>query len=178
MRCAPVRVLAWVGLLMGLPQADAWATPQRYAADPDPTGREAVRDAAIDKALAVENVVVRGVARPRLQAAATVCSAYEVERTDAEFRFRCADGGAPFAGAWGQPTPWTPRPDGAPVTGTATAVPGEDAVQVRVQGAEGVRVNTFRFSPDGMTLEVALEVPRLQGVVRYAVAYRAAPAAR
>jgi len=178
MRVLPLQALPFVVLLMGLSPASAWAAPQRYAADPDPTGRVAVRDAAIDKALAVENVVVRGVARPRLQAAATVCSAYEVERSDAEFRFRCADGGAPFAGAWGQPTPWTPRPDGEPVTGTATAVPGEDAVQVRVQGAEGVRVNTFRFSPDGMTLEVAVEVPRLQGVVRYAVAYRAAPASR
>lgn len=132
-------------------------------------------DAAVDEAASAFGLF-RGIARGRIARGATWCTAYAFGHEPAAIGWQCDDKprfelpredlGRPFVRDYGT----------GPIETTVTWSP--DAVTARFGGAEGGRSQVFRFAPDGtLTLDVAIESPRLPAPIRWTIAYRRADTA-
>jgi len=126
--------------------------------------------AAIDHAVEPMNFIARPIARSRLRSVVYYCQNYEMSLGAETVRVACDartpiarrldNSEGPMAGLQSEPA-------------DVKVQVGSDSVELRVSGADGTRITTYRFG-DGGALEVSAEVvsPRLERPVTWMVRYR------
>jgi hypothetical protein len=129
-----------------------------WVLDGDRTAAEASVAAAVDRALAGQGAMVRGVARPRILAMATVCGRYDTRRQDNGFSVTC-DGTSSAVSALDRVERAGTRPDGSPYRLSGWSE--DDAVVLRFAAEQGGQVVRYRVDGDVLILDKTLHVERL-----------------
>jgi len=126
--------------------------------------------AAIDHAVEPMNFIARPIARSRLRSVVYYCQQYEMALDPQTVHVACDDrpkidrrldnSEGPMTGLQSEPA-------------DVKVQVGADTVELRVAGADGTRITTYRFG-DGGALEVSVKVvsPRLERPVEWKVLYR------
>ena len=167
-----------------LPMTFLWLASQPAAADgPHPvhgtwimaTPAPALRirlDQAVDAAAADFGLLVREVARRKMQGATKVCGYYTIELSASVVRFACDGGVVHSLPRDGSPYETT-NEAGLPVRGTATVASG--GLTVSWQGPAGTRVNHFESVDDALQLRVTVRSEHMARPLTWTVDYRAQP---
>jgi len=126
--------------------------------------------AAIEHAIEPMNFIARPIARSRLRSVVYYCQQYEMALDPQTVHVACDDrpkidrrldnSEGPMTGLQSEPA-------------DVKVQVGADTVELRVAGADGTRITTYRFG-DGGALEVSVKVvsPRLERPVEWKVLYR------
>jgi hypothetical protein len=137
-------------------------------AEPRPTVQARV-EAAVDTALAPFNLVIRGLARPRLLTIATFCDTYRTTLTPTSFTVACDDRGA-ATGLFDQPPTTGTSGDGHAYQLAATFADGTAVLTFR--GEEGYQRVRYRAGDTGgFAVEKTVHSDRLARDVTWAMAY-------
>ena len=164
-------VLAWPAAAGSTPSAELQAkmTGHFRVAESDDVLQPRLA-AAIEDAISPMNFIARPIARSRLRSVVYYCKQYEMALRPETVHVACDDrpridrrldnSEGPVAGLQSEPA-------------DVKVQVGSDSVELRVSGADGTRITTYRFG-DGGALEVSVEVtsPRLERPVTWKVLYR------
>lgn len=126
-------------------------------AEPRPVVQARVTN-AVEGMLAPLNGLVRGIARPRLTAAATFCDGYQVAVTTASFTLACDDR-PPITLGFDQPPLQGSTPDGGAYEATATAQEGK--IFLTFSGSAGVQAMRYTLAGGALEVEKSLTVQQL-----------------
>jgi hypothetical protein len=113
---------------------------------------------AVEGMLAPLNVIVRGIARPRLAATATFCDGYQITVTTASFSLACDDR-PPITLGFDQPPFVGTTPDGGAYEATATSRDG--AVFLTFAASAGVQGLRYTLAGGALEVEKSLAVQQL-----------------
>jgi len=126
-----------------------------------------------DAAAADFGLLVRELARRKMQGATTVCGRYAIDIAQTVVRFTCDDGTVhplPRDGSAYETT----NKAGEPVRGTVTVTDG--ALTVVWRGPAGTRENHFEPVEDALELRVTVRSEHMSRPLAWTVDYRQAPA--
>lgn len=133
---------------------------------------QATLDAAVEKAAAEFNPLIRGFARSRLQRATNMCQRYEIRVSGDRWTHRCDDDPPLDRVIDATVVSWKPD-EGDPVD-TTLSVQG-DVARVVLKGESGTRTNLFRSDAGGLDLEIVIESDALDQPMRWTTRYRRVP---
>lgn len=130
---------------------------------------QATLDAAVERAAAQFNPLIRGFARSRLQRATNMCQRYELRVQEGSWYHRCDDDPPLQRAIDTSVVSWKPD-EGDPVDTTLT-VQG-DVARVVLKGESGTRTNLFKVDATGLDLEITIDSDSLDEPMRWTTRYR------
>jgi|GEM_PF-2864003 len=153
---------------MAQPEASSHALTGTWKVSDTPAALRKELDTAIDRTASEFNLLIREIARVKLQGATKVCQSYLLDVQPSQVAFAC-DGKAPVSLARDGSPFHTKNDDGEDIQGTVS-VKG-DTVVVTWQGPSGKRVNTFSPTSAGLDLRAEVSSPHMPTPLRWTVHY-------